>query len=569
MKKVIAVFLSLVMLAALAASAGADPAFLHPFTQVDDSALYLAGGPAGDGTITVGVNGQSFDNYTITAVQDAGLPITYYCIVDQSSSLSNSQKEQQYRALTALSDAMRPIDRMVLVLMGEELSFGEPLATAEERQQGIDQACVYPARFTNLNASIVSALETITAARDDESLGCILLITDGLDNARIAVSQEEVNQAIRSSGLSLCTLAVVDPWADKSAQKNANRMEEYASQSIGGFSVIPSRNDFGSATYVEDALNQVVNHVLSGAVLSLDLSQLPSGMDALEIEVTWQQGDTRVSDKCSVDGTLIPAPTEPTQPETLPPETTQPETTQPLPPETTQPETTAPTETTPPVHSPSPGGNSRMLLILLVIGTGLLLFLIVLAVLLRYNQRSLEEPEPKSKPKKERRRNKAPASEEEDWEKLDISELTVQKNKPESGQQPKPELQNEPDRKSPGPQPRKELPKRDTTPGCRVRLVPVDHPEDAIEFFIGVNESVTLGRNKRSDITLNETDTALSGLHFELQWDSRVLHLRDRKSTNGTALNGVPLRPEGWVRVTGNAVIQAGSDRYTVTVEKK
>ena len=569
MKKVIAVFLSLVMLAALAASAGADPAFLHPITRVDDSALYLAGAPAGDGTITVGVNGQSFDNYTITAVQDAGLPITYYCIVDQSSSLSNSQKEQQYRALTALSDAMRPIDRMVLVLMGEELSFGEPLATAEERQQGIDQACVYPARFTNLNASIVSALEAITAARDDESLGCILLITDGLDNARIAVSQEEVNQAIRSSGLSLCTLAVVDPWADKSAQKNANRMEEYASQSIGGFSVIPSRNDFGSATYVEDALNQVVDHVLSGAVLSLDLSQLPSGMDALEIEVTWQQGDTRVSDKCSVDGALIPAPTEPTQPETLPPETTQPETTQPLPPETTQPETTAPTETTPPVHSPSPGGNPRMLLILLVIGTGLLLFLIVLAVLLRYNQRSLEEPEPKSKPKKERRRNKAPASEEEDWEKLDISELTVQKNKPEPEQQPKPELQNEPDRKSPGPQPRKELPKRDTTPGCRVRLVPVDHPEDAIEFFIGVNESVTLGRNKRSDITLNETDTALSGLHFELQWDSRVLHLRDRKSTNGTALNGVPLRPEGWVRVTGNAVIQAGSDRYTVTVEKK
>ena len=438
MKKGIAVFLSLVMLAALAVSAGAEPAFLHAYTRVDDSALYLAGAPAADGFITVGVNGQSFDDYTVATAEEAQLPITYYCVVDQSSSFSNSQKQQQYRALTALSGTMRPIDRMVLVLMGEELSFGEPLATAEERQQGIDQACVYPARFTNLNASIVSALETITAARDDESLGCILLITDGLDNARIAVSQEEVNQAIRSSGLSLCTLAVVDPWADKSAQKNANRMEEYANQSIGGFSVIPSRNDFGSATYVEDALNQVVDHVLSGAVLSLDLSQLPSGMDALEIEVTWQQGDTRVSDKCSVDGALIPAPTEPTQPETLPPETTQPETTQPettqpLPPETTQPETTAPTETTPPVHSPSPGGNPRMFLILLVIGTGLLLFLLVLAVLLRDNQRSLEESEPKSKPKKERRRDKAPASEEEDWEKLDISELTVQKNKPESG----------------------------------------------------------------------------------------------------------------------------------------
>ena len=111
--------------------------------------------------------------------------------------------------------------------------------------------------------------------------------------------------------------------------------------------------------------------------------------------------------------------------------------------------------------------------------------------------------------------------------------------------------------------------KGDNTPGCRVRLEPEEFPLETREFAIGVNESVTLGRNKRSDITLNETDTALSGLHFELQWDSRVLHLRDRKSTNGTALNGVPLRPEVWVRVTGNAVIQAGSDRYTVTVEKK
>ena len=580
MKKVIAGFLSLVMLAALAVSAGAEPAFLHPYTRVDDSALYLACAPVADGSITVGVNGQSFDDYTVATAEEARLPITYYCLVDQSSSFSNSQKQQQYRALTALSDTMRPIDRMVLVLMGEELSFGTPLTTAEERQQGIDQACVYSARFTNLNSSIVSALETITAEPDDGSLKCVLLITDGLDNARIAVSQDQVFQAIRDSGLSLCTLPVVDPWSGKFAQNNANRMEEYASQSVGGFSVIPSRNDFGSDTYVEDALKQVVDHVLSGAVLSLDLSRLPAGTDKLEIEVSWQQGDTRINDKRSVDGALVPAPTETTQPETLPPETTQPETVETTPPETTQPETTAPVETTPPARSPFPAGNSRLLPILLVVGAGLLLFLIVLAVLLRYSRRSLDEqepdmkpepePKPKPKPKKERRRDIAPIMSEEEWENLDISELTVQKNRPEPKsefvQQPKPEPQNE---TAPVSQPRKELPKRDTTPGCKVRLVPVEHPDDAIEFFIGVNESVTLGRNKRSDITLNETDTALSGLHFELQWDSRVLHLRDRKSTNGTALNGVPLRPEGWVRVTGNAVIQAGSYRYTVTVEKK
>ena len=99
--------------------------------------------------------------------------------------------------------------------------------------------------------------------------------------------------------------------------------------------------------------------------------------------------------------------------------------------------------------------------------------------------------------------------------------------------------------------------------------MPENHPEGATEFTIGINESVTLGRNQRSDIVLNETDRALSSLHFELQWDSRTLYLRDRKSTNGTALNGVPLRPEVWVRVEKKAVIQAGSTRYTVVAEKK
>ena len=111
--------------------------------------------------------------------------------------------------------------------------------------------------------------------------------------------------------------------------------------------------------------------------------------------------------------------------------------------------------------------------------------------------------------------------------------------------------------------------KEDHTPGCRVRLEPEEFPLEIREFTIGVNESVTLGRNSRSDIILNENDRALSSLHFELQWDSRVLHLRDRKSTNGTALNGVPLRPEVWTRVENKAVIQAGTDRYTLFVEKK
>lgn len=593
MKKTVAIFLSLIMLAALAASAGAEPAFLHPFTRVEDGTLYLAGAPTEDGTVTVNVNGQSFSQFRVTTAEEFGLPITYYCIVDQSSSLSDSQKQQERRALTALSDAMRPMDTMVLVLMGEELSFGEPLTTPEARRQGIEEACVFSAGYTNLNASVAEAVETIAADQDDKSLGCILLLTDGLDNAYIAVSREALAQTIRDTGLSFCVLPVVDPWSGKFAQNNAERAGEYAAESVGGISVIPSRSNFGAPTYVEDALNQVVAHVLSGSVISLELSQLSAAGNSVEIEVAWAQDGTRLADTCTVDAALLPEPTEPEPPATEPPVTEPPtETTVPEPPVTEPPTTQPPTEATQPptevTHSPKADAFSTRdvdWFLVFLIG-GVILLIVLMAITLVVWRRDEDEepeepllpaetqtpapigsPEPKTESMPEPRKEPGqeattePAKEpQQEPVKEPVKERKQDKKEPRPGFRQKP----------PVPAPRQDLPPQGISiPGCSVRLIPIHHPESATEFTIGVNESVTLGRNKRADIILNETDTALSGLHFELQWDSRVLYLRDRNSTNGTALNSVPLRPEVWVRVEDKAVIQAGSDRYTVRVEKK
>ena len=574
MKRGFALFLCLVIAAALSIPAAAEQqaGFLHPVTMVEGSSVYLAGAPLEGGTVTVSANGQRLD-CTVTTVKEAGLPVTYYCIVDQSSSFSNSQKQQQLRALTALSDALRPGDTMVLMLMGESLVYGDPLTTQEARQQAIEQACVYSARFTDLNASIVSVVERVAASQDDSSLSCILLMTDGLDNAHVAVSQEQVFQSIRSSGLSFCTLSLMDPWGGGFARNNALRMAEYAAQSIGGLSVIPAEN-FDSPSCVEDSLGEIVNRILSGSVLRLD--DLPGTGSPVNLEVTWVKDGLRVTDKRSVEAAQLPAPTEATQPETIP--ATQPETTEATQPETTQAATeateevteAAPTEAAPteiteaplPTVAPQPasGTSGNLILYLVLAGFVVVAVLVVLAIVLWRKQRALEQEDvAEDMPD----RSMLVLPEEEKTELPSLAELKsrldMKKEAPEKAPAAKPSV----------PKPSTPTPKADTTPGCRVRLVPENHPEGATEFTIGVNESVTLGRNERSDIVLNETDRALSSLHFELQWDSRTLYLRDRKSTNGTALNGVPLRPEVWVRVEKKAVIHAGSTRYTVLAEKK
>ena len=566
MKRGFAIFLCLALLAALTIPAAAEQQakFLHPMEKTQGNTLYLAGAPLEGGTVTVTANGQSA-SCTVTTVQDAALPVTYYCMVDQSSSFSDSQKKQQKQALTALSDTLRPIDSMVLMLMGETVTYGDPLTTQEARQQAIEQACVYSARFTDLNASIVSVVERVAASQDNGSLSCILLITDGLDNAHVAVSQEQVFQSIQSSGLSFCTLSVVDPWAESFAQNNAARMEEYAAQSLGGVSVIPSRN-YDSPTCVEDSVGEIVDKILSGSVMQLELDRLPATGNDVELEVTWTKEGTKVSEKRSLEASLIPAPTEAPQPETTEatqPETTeatQPETTEATVPETTQvivPETTQmtiPRAAQAAEPSEPSGGSGNLILFLVLAGFVVVAVLAILAIVLWRKQRELEqqeEPEPEDF-------LPTPSFEEEKGDFPSLSEL---KKRLDFKSEPVPDV--------PIPDLKISPVKVDNTPGCRVRLVPENHPEGATEFTIGINESVTLGRNQRSDIVLNETDRALSSLHFELQWDSRTLYLRDRKSTNGTALNGVPLRPEVWVRVEKKAVIQAGSTRYTVVAEKK
>ena len=553
-KRGFALFLCLAILTALTlpASAEQQTGFLHPFVKTEGSFLYLAGAPLKGGSVTVSANGQNVD-CTVTTVREAGLPVTFYCIVDQSSALSNSQRDQQKRALTAVSSALRPTDTMVLLLMGESLVCGEPLTTPESRQQAIAQACSYQAMSTDLNASLVSAVQQ-AASQNDGSLSCLLLITDGLDDARVAVSQESLFQTIHSSGLSLCTLSLVDPWAGDYSWYHAKRMEGYSAQSIGGISVIPSRN-YNTATCVEDSVGEIVEAILSGSVVQLPLDRLPGSGSSLELEVTWRGDGESITEKRTVDGIPLAAPTKAAQPEPLPADP------EPLPTgepgsqsvTTPEPATEAAAPFTPPDTDSSIG---NMILCLVLAGFVLVALLVVLAIVLWRKQRALEQ-EPESDHMPDRSALVMPDMEEDN----DPPSLEVLKSRLE----PK----KAPPKASPPKEAGAPMVKADATPGCRVRLVPENHPEGVTEFTIGVNESVTLGRSQKSDIVLNETDRALSGLHFELQWDSRTLYLRDRKSTNGTALNGVPLRPEFWMRVEKKAVIQAGSTRYTVLVEKK
>ena len=126
-KRGFALLLCLAILASLILPAAAEQqvGFLHPTIRKDGSYLYLTGAPLNGGKLTVATGGRTVTP-TVTTVKEAGLGVTYYCIVDQSSSLSISQRDHQKRALNALSSALRAGDTMVLMPWGRAWSMENP-----------------------------------------------------------------------------------------------------------------------------------------------------------------------------------------------------------------------------------------------------------------------------------------------------------------------------------------------------------------------------------------------------------------------------------------------------------
>lgn len=540
MKRVSTLVLCMVLVLSLMLPAGAEEprSFLHPLMLVDDTAVSLVGLPSGGGTVTVEVNGATFTDFTVKTLEDAGLPVTYYCMVDQSTSFSLDQRNQQRRGISVLSSNLRPEDSLVLAAMGTSLTIGKPLTSQESRTKAIEETVVHQSYSTPLHDHIIKTMKAAAQAQQSGSFSCVVLFTDGLDDQQRQNSRQEAMEAVSASGVSLYTVSVMSPTNDQFVVNNARQMTEFAQASLGGVGCVPALDKADSTRGVEEAIAEITNRVLSSSVIQLNAASLPRE-GSLDVTVTCYFHDTQLSDTISIDPVLLPP--LPTEPPTTAPATTAPATTVP---ETTVPEITMPETTLPTAKKASNPGNRLFFFALICLLAAAVLIAVSLVLLRRRREEEAMEQEPifTGDPSKF-----LPQDDADIHIELDFFDQ-------------KDAAQGEPD-------PVFDLDHRMTTPACRVQLVPEDHPQGALAVTIQANDSVTLGRNNKAQIILNESDTALSGLHLELQWDSRALYLRDRHSTNGTALNGVPLRPDQWTRLENKAVIQAGSVKYTLIIE--
>ena len=335
MKKGSAFLLIFVLLAALTLGASAeDGKLVYPGIQVQGSQLLLTAVPLDGGTVKVTADGVNIGGSAST-VGESQPGVTYYCVVDNSRSFSNYQKEQQQLGLNALSDQLGEKDAMVLIPMGREISFGEKLTDPEARREAIQAACTYDATGTNLYEAIDTVLKTV--AQEEQGFRCIVFFTDGIDESFIMkVNEEQAGRFIQGSGMSVNFIALLTPPISEYAERQAQRLEYYSTLALGGTCRTPLREGDGSVSAVVEPVQDIVKLTRSWTLLTLDADSIPRAGKTVELTLTWEGEDGSVTDTVTLNtAELPPLPeTEPvTEPVSLPP--------------------TQPPETIPPITQPS------------------------------------------------------------------------------------------------------------------------------------------------------------------------------------------------------------------------
>lgn len=528
MKKSILLLLTvaLIMSLVLPVSAAGATGFLHSYYEVTEDTLVCYGTPLpAFGNLTVSMGQQKNVDAVFSTIAQDNVPTTLFCLVDTSAGMDADQMSQEISALMAISECMGPKDNMVIVTLGEQMYIGDPLGDRVARDQVI-QSLTRSGTYTNLFQSVVQCLDILSTNSTYHKNRCLLILSDGIEDHRTSVTESQVIETIRNTTIPVYSIGVVQKYPSWYSLEHARQIVRFSDESVGGISCIPNNEDINAKAVGEN----IWKNIQESAVIHIKLPNVQWNTDSVQVLVRYETEESKLEGTISVYSLDLPDVYEETEPETEP-ETTVPETE----PETTAPETTA--ETVPAVTEAAKEKSSGVIIFVaaavVLLGAGAFLFL-------RRNRKekeaAVQQPKPAAKPASN------PSSFSATKPLVQTTPIAVpDKNNAQTGFGGK---------------------------WCHVNFAAVSNRALRLDFPLPLNQPLTLGRDDRADIILNEKDPNLSGVHLEIMWDGKELMVRDKNSTNGTSVNGISKKANEWISLKNSDIIHAGNLEYRITFQQ-
>ena len=515
MKKILTMLLAFAMLPLVCFSAGAagNNNFLHSYYAVEGNNLVVFGSQLPEnGTVSATLASQSVSKAAFETLSDTERPVTLYCIVDTSTAMSSQILEKGIEILTGVNAMMDESDIMVITTVGDTIEEGEPLTTFEEREAAIG-AIVSSGKQTDLYQAVKQALESLTTKKNYTQNKFLLVFSDGVDDGRTSITEEALLTEIEKSTLPVFGIGMLQNYPSDYSRKLAQSLTRMAEGSVGGVYYDTSASGHPAVQIASEIWGCIEN----AAVLTINFSNMNTqGLgDTVKLNVRYETEDVVYEDDVDIlTADLLPHVARPME---------------------TIPQTDAQEE--------EPEGSVLLIVaagcaaLLLITGAGVFLIL-------------------------RRKKHAASARNVSGQRAVECAPVTTpatvssqQAGRPELGT-----VKQEAERFPVQEKPARKL---------NVHMTVLGHADQFFDFQLPEGEGVTIGREDCSDVVLmigGETDSKLSAQHCAMCWEKGRLFVTDKKSTNGTFVNGVKLIPGVFQQLENNATLRIGSREYRVSL---
>lgn len=446
---------------------------------------------------------------TVLSVEDgkkSHTPVTYYCLADVSGSMGAAQMEQAREALLAVIDGMKDGDNMAVGTLGNQTQTSGFLTDREELRRTVE-ALEAGREDTNLYAGIVESIRVLQTDSSVNPRKCLVILSDGEDDQKTGMTQEEAETAVTNSVIPVYTVATLENADDEAGVSHAKLLGSFARMSTGGAHFAPVLD--GSTG--EQAGQSVVRDMEAGFVVNAELpEELPDKDEALLRMVYTAADNTVYEDTLMVYTEDLDRRKEKAEPEPAPESEPDPEP-EPAPEPEPEPWLTE--------HLPWLAGAAVALLVL---------FILVVVFVRKGRKKNGEEEQERESLKK-------------------MSDGTGMADSVNA-------IQTEADKKM----------DREELFTYELRLYAIGYRDIVHIIRLEQGREMTLGRNARADIILDGEDKKLSGIQCSMLWDNGRLYVWDMDSTNGTFVNGVSIKSMGRVAIHDGETIRMGSYEYRV-----
>ena len=462
--------------------------------------------PAGPDQFEVSLEGTELPVLSVASAE--GQPTTYYCLADVSGSLNQEQLTQEKDVLLALADGLSEDDRMVVTTVGNEMAASGYLNDKNQLIQIIEEISITP-DDTNLYTAIAESIRALDRSGDATRRKCIVVLSDGEDYQRGGQTKEDADRAIQETKIPVYTVALM-----RQSRANDGKWVEYAKllgslarESAGGAHFNPTLDGTDGKSVGE----QIAADMRGDLVLTLDVSAYAADKEELKLLVQYStRGGEIYGDTMTVYRRNLPAPAQsPDEGE-----------------DTADTEGGTPEEETP----------DRMWIWIAAAAVLLVLCAVIFAV--------------SRKKKKEEAPPQEPVEENQEQEAVDAETEEV----PDTAAQPEEEA----------PAPPVVLEERPLPPRVRVLFTAIGYEQIRFQLELEKDRELTIGRDGRANVILNPDDKKLSGVNSRIICGDYSMRVWDAGSTNGTAVNGVPLSGRAGAIVQDGQTLRVGSYEYRV-----